>query len=68
MIQHDKRNERPEAYPKPTETDRQLNQQDEYIAQAPNKDTDLSSTPSGKDTAEGGSVRQPTEDTTESIP
>ena len=30
------KNERPEAYPKPTQTDQQLNQQDEYIDQKNN--------------------------------
>lgn len=32
-----KNNERPEAYPKPTETDKQLENQTEYIDQEPNK-------------------------------
>ena len=35
MIDKDK-NDRPEAYPKPTQTDQQLNQQDEYIDQKNN--------------------------------
>jgi hypothetical protein len=32
-----KNNNRPEAYPKPTETDKQLENQPEYIDEEPNK-------------------------------
>lgn len=40
------KNERPEAYPKPTETDNQLNNQPEYIDQQPNSfDNDLGDVP-----------------------
>jgi hypothetical protein len=36
MKQDEKRNNRPEAYPKPSKTDNQLNSQDEFIGQRPN--------------------------------
>lgn len=36
MKEEKNRSERPEAYPKPTETDNQLNNQPEYIDQEPN--------------------------------
>ncbi len=39
-------NDRPEAYPKPTETDSQLQNQPEYIDQQPNSfETDISDIP-----------------------
>lgn len=51
----DKDNDRPFAYPKPTETDTQLNNQPEYIDQQPNtteKDiSDVPADPTAADTA-----------------
>lgn len=38
----EKNSERPEAYPKPTETDEQLNNQAEFIDQQPNDFNDKS--------------------------
>jgi hypothetical protein len=35
-MDRDNRNDRPEAYPKPTETDQQLKNQPEFIDQQPN--------------------------------
>jgi hypothetical protein len=35
-MKEDKRNDRPEAYPKPTETDNMLKNQPEYMDQEPN--------------------------------
>jgi hypothetical protein len=37
MSKEEKRGERPESYPQPTETDKQLNNQPEYIDQQPNE-------------------------------
>jgi hypothetical protein len=42
MHNDDKRNERIESYPKPTETDEQLKNQPEYIDQQPNDFEDKS--------------------------
>ncbi len=39
----DKKYERPEAYPKPTETDTQLNQQAEFTEPSPNRASDQDS-------------------------
>jgi hypothetical protein len=36
MKEKDKREERPESYPRPTETDKQIQNQPEYIDQEPN--------------------------------
>jgi hypothetical protein len=43
------KNDRPEAYPKPTATDNQLNNQPEYIDQQPNTyEEDISDLPADK--------------------
>ena len=41
-IRKEERNERPEAYPRPTETDEQLKNQPEYEDQQPNEFNDKS--------------------------
>ncbi len=49
-MQQDKKNDRPEAYPKPTETDQQLKNQPEYIDQQPNSlEKDISDVPATND-------------------
>jgi hypothetical protein len=40
MVTDKNKNERPFAYPKPTETDQQLNNQPEYLDQQPNSSGD----------------------------
>lgn len=58
-MRDEKRNDRPEAYPLPTETDQQLKNQPEYIDQQPNEFHDKSisdipaSSPRGDDQPEG---------------
>ncbi|MBD0286588.1 MAG: hypothetical protein ICV51_12345 [Flavisolibacter sp.] len=48
------KNNRPEAYPKPTETDQQLNNQPEFVDQEPNnKDKDISDIPVKTDKQSG---------------
>jgi hypothetical protein len=48
MKENDK-DKRPEAYPKPTETDEQLKNQPEYIDQEPNsRDKNISDIPASK--------------------
>ena len=42
MSKEDKRNDRFESYPKPTETDKQLQNQPEYVDQQPNDFSDKS--------------------------
>lgn len=45
-MQQKEKNERPEAYPKPSETDQQLKNQPEYIDQQPNSlEKDISDMP-----------------------
>ncbi|MFL5742071.1 MAG: hypothetical protein ACJ75B_17745 [Flavisolibacter sp.] len=51
MSKEEKKNqERPESYPRPTETDQQLKNQPEYIDQQPNdfEDKSVSDIPGGK--------------------
>ena len=56
MRQHEK-TDRPTAYPKPSETDQQLNNQPEYIDQQPNsREKDISDVPAKNNT---GSTSQP---------
>jgi hypothetical protein len=53
MIPEDKNtNDRPEAYPKPTETDMQLNNQPEYSEVQPNSFTDNEAAPVTKEGSE----------------
>lgn len=42
IMPHDKKNERPESYPRPSETDNQWQNQPEYIDQQPNDFSDKS--------------------------
>lgn len=53
--------ERPFAYPKPTENDVQLNHQPEYIDQEPNRDTNEISDMPGRETTEQESRQMETE-------
>jgi hypothetical protein len=61
----DKENmDRPEAYPKPTETDSQLQNQPEYIDQQPNSfEKDISDVPAnanpGRSTEDSGTAGNP---------
>ncbi len=49
MKQDNNKNERPEAYPKPTVTDNQLNNQPEYIDQQPSSfEEEISNIPADK--------------------
>ncbi|MEO6068944.1 MAG: hypothetical protein ABIN57_02160 [Chitinophagaceae bacterium] len=51
MINDDKNNERPSAYPKPSKTDEQLNNQPEYVDQEPNsRGKDISDLPASQPT------------------
>ncbi|HVG42442.1 MAG TPA: hypothetical protein VM888_12585 [Chitinophagaceae bacterium] len=51
-MKEDKKYERPEAYPKPSETDEQLKNQPEYIDQEPNyQDKTISDIPANKPSA-----------------
>lgn len=36
-MKEDKKNERPAAYPRPSQTDNQLNSQEEFVGEQPNK-------------------------------
>ena len=36
-MKEDKKNERPSPYPRPSETDNQLNSQEEFVGEQPNK-------------------------------
>jgi hypothetical protein len=48
-MKEDKKNTRPEAYPKPSETDQQLQNQPEYIDQEPNTmEKEISDIPADK--------------------
>ena len=52
-MKNNEKNDRPEAYPKPTETDEQLKNQPEYIDQEPNsRDKNISDIPATKHTPE----------------
>jgi hypothetical protein len=42
MSDKNKRDERPEAYPRPTKTDKQLQNQPEFIDNEPNKKEEIS--------------------------
>jgi hypothetical protein len=59
----DKRNDRPEAYPRPTETDKQLQNQPEYIDQQPNEfhDKSISDIPVNNDKEPNTDPSKPTE-------
>ncbi len=50
MNKEEKKSQRPEAYPKPTETDKQLDNQDEFIQ--PQKDKKIAEKQVLKDDAE----------------
>jgi len=51
MNNKEKETDRPEAYPKPTETDEQLKNQPEYVDQEPNsRDKNISDIPAIKPT------------------
>ena len=51
MNNKEKETDRPEAYPKPTETDEQLKNQPEYVDQEPNsRDKNISDIPATKPT------------------
>lgn len=51
-IKDKKEEERPFAYPKPTENDVQLNHQPEFVDQEPNRDTNEISDMPGPETTE----------------
>ena len=54
------KNDRPTAYPKPSETDQQLNNQPEYIDQQPNSlEKDISDVP-GQNDDQGNKERRQT--------
>jgi hypothetical protein len=59
----DKRNDRPEAYPRPTETDKQLQNQPEYIDEHPNEfhDKSISDIPVNNDKEQNTDPSKPTE-------
>jgi len=50
--------ERPFAYPKPTENDVQLNNQPEYVDQEPNRDTNEISDMAGPETTEQEALKK----------
>ena len=56
-MSNDKKNERFESYPRPTETDKQLQNQPEYIDQQPNdfRDKSISDLPANDETDRAGS-------------
>ncbi len=44
-MKEDKKNERPASYPRPSVTDSQLNNQEEFVAEQPNKKEEQVSEP-----------------------